>query len=235
VQTRNELTLQNEASGEPLRFQPRQVVLAGYTGRDRATVLKHIEELEAEGVAPPPSVPALYPGRPALLQVGGQLPAGSGWASGEIEFVLYVTEAGTFVGIGSDHTDRHLEQASIVQSKVAFPKILSPRVWPLDGLRGEWDSLVLRSWVSRNGQRQAYQSGTLAMIMTPEELLDLIPASERVPGLVLFSGTVPAVERAPEAGQCEFEGELLRPTGQVLAHCQYTYEASPSPANERKE
>ena len=36
------------------------LVVAGYTGRDEASVKKHIDELAAIGVAPPETVPAFY-------------------------------------------------------------------------------------------------------------------------------------------------------------------------------
>ena len=223
-----ELHLTDASNGQPLAFQPRQVVLAGYTGRDRETVMRHIEELQAEGIAPPPSVPILYPGRADGVQVDGTVPAGIGWASGELEFVLLMTDRGTYVGVGSDHTDREMERESIVDSKQAFPKIISSQVWPLALLQEEWDGLRLESFVIQDGQRTRYQQGNLGMIMTPQDLLALVPEAERGPGLVLYSGTVPAVERAPAEGICRFEGELRRPTGQLLARCTYTYRALPA-------
>src|SRR5207244_4494611 len=59
----NKLVLIVEADGqsEPLFFQVRRVVNAGYVGRNRQAVEAHIEELRREGIPPPASVPALYP------------------------------------------------------------------------------------------------------------------------------------------------------------------------------
>jgi hypothetical protein len=191
-------------------------------------VLRHIEELEAEGIAPPPSVPICYAGRPDGVQVDGSVPAGSGWSSGELEFVLLVAEQGTYVGVGSDHTDRELEKTSIDDSKRALPKVIGATVWPLPALQDEWDDLELESSVTHGGQRTVTQRGGLGMIMRPEDLLALVPEADRGPGLVLYSGTVPGLERAPERGACRFEGVLRRPDGEVLARCSYDYQALPA-------
>ncbi len=43
-----------------LSVVPRQLVIAGWTGRDAAAIEHHIEELEAIGVPRPSSVPLYY-------------------------------------------------------------------------------------------------------------------------------------------------------------------------------
>jgi hypothetical protein len=220
------LALTDAASGARLSFRPTRVALAGYTGRDRASVQKHIDELRAHGIPAPEQVPELYPGLPDGIQVDGTLPAGAGWSSGEVEYVLLTTDRGVRVGVGSDHTDRDLERTAMVPAKRAFPKILGAQVWPLEQLAAEWDSLVLRSWITREGQRRLYQEGSIALIMAPSDLL-AFAASDAPPGLVVYSGTVPAVEEPPKTGPCHFEGELARPDGRVLASVSYTYEAGP--------
>ncbi|MBI3328109.1 MAG: DUF2848 family protein [Nitrospinae bacterium] len=118
---RGKLTLTNSVDGQQIGFQPRHLILGGYTGRDREHVQRHIDELVAAGIPAPASVPELYPGHAAAIQIGGVLPAGSGWSSGEVEYVLFVTAQGVYVGVGSDHTDRALERTSIVAAKQAFP------------------------------------------------------------------------------------------------------------------
>ena len=142
--------------------------------------------------------------------------------------VLFVSAGAIYVGIGSDHTDRDLERTSIVASKQAFSKIIGRRVWPLDRLQPDWDRFALRSWVTHEGVgvRTLYQEGAVASMMTPVDLLNLIPTDQRGDGLVLFSGTVPAASEAPSSGACRFEGELLDGSGGVLASCGYSYQAS---------
>ncbi len=226
------LELIDAAQNAPLAFVPERVVLAGYTGRDRAIVQHHIDELRAQGIPAPDRVPDAYPGLPTGIQIDGTLPAGAGWSSGEVEFVLLATERGVYVGVGSDHTDRDLERTAMVPAKQAFPKILGARVWPLTQLADGWDSLVLRSWITWNGTRSLYQEGSVAMIMTPSGLLEFAGAEAGTePGLVVYSGTVPAVGGPPTEGHCHFEGQLARSNGEVLATCSYEYEAGPKGAS----
>jgi hypothetical protein len=221
------LYLTDATSGQQLGFRPERVVLAGYTGRDRASVEKHIEELKAHGVPAPNAVPVTYPGLPSLLQIDGSVGAAAGWSSGEVEYVLLTTEHGVYVGIGSDHTDRDLERTDMIPAKQAFPKILGERFWPLERLAAEWDSLTLRSWVARDGVRALYQEGSVGLIMGPKDLLAFAARGNQAPGLIVYSGTMPAVEPAPMTGACLFEGELARPDGSVLATVSYQYEAGP--------
>jgi hypothetical protein len=224
------LVLTNGADGRQLHVRPQMVVLAGYTGRNRTAVQRHIDELAAEGIAPPPHVPMQYTGRPDLIQVGGSLPAGIGWCSGELEYVLLVADGTVYVGVGSDHTDREVERTSVDASKIAFPKIVSGTVWPLTALLPTWDSLVLRSWVTDGQARRVYQEGPVATLMAPPDLLQLVAPGGAGEGLVVYSGTVPIVERAPASGRCDFEGQLVRPSGEVLATCTYDYMAAPEVA-----
>lgn len=222
------LPLTDISDERQIAFAPRQVVLAGYTGRDRAQVQRHIDELLAQGIPAPERVPDLYHGLPWRLQVEGRLPPGSGWSSGEVEYVLLVTASGVYVGIGSDHTDRELEQTAVVAAKQAFSKIIGPRVIPLGRLASGWDVLVLRSWIEQDGDRYVYQESPLAAIISPNDLLGLIPRRERTEGLVVYSGTIAAQRAAPMSGPCRFEAELLANGEQPLLTCTYQYEAGPA-------
>lgn len=225
------LHLVNAVDGRALTVRPSRLVLAGYTGRDRAEVQRHVDELAAEGIPPPERIPDLYPGIPQGVQVGGKLPPGLGWSSGEAEYVLILAGGGVLVGVGSDHTDREQERTALIAAKQAFPKIIGPTVWPLDALAGTWDAMTLRSWITRRGQRSLYQEGSMVQILAPHDLLGLLPAEDRRDGLVLYSGTVPAAQRAPVEGQCRFEGEIVAWDGRIIAACDYEYEAGPAPSS----
>ncbi len=219
------MRLVNAASGQPLTFLPRRVVLAGYTGRDREAVQRHIDELLEQGIPAPQHTPELYRVDSDGVQIDGSLSRGAGRSSGEVEFVLLVAGGTTYVGVGSDHTDRDLERTAVVDAKRAFPKILGRDIWPLQDLLSDWDSLVLRSWITNQDGRRKYQEGPIAAIMAPQELIGLLFEDERADGLVLYSGTVAAIEPAPERGSCRFEGEIVTHEGRTLMSCNYTYEA----------
>src|ERR1051325_10570065 len=139
------MQLTNAANGSQVDFVPQRVVLAGYTGRDRAAVQRHVDELLAQGIPAPEHTPELYRTDAGAIQIDGTLSRGNGWSSGEVEFVLLVANNATYVGIGSDHTDRDLERTSVIDAKRSFPKIIGQQVWPLQDLLRDWDSLALRS------------------------------------------------------------------------------------------
>src|SRR6202166_191607 len=90
----------------PLVAKVQDLVIAGWTGRDAAAVEEHIVELEAIGVARPRTVPCFYLLGANLLTTEERLDVTGSDSSGEVEFVLLSLEAGLFVGVGSDHTDR---------------------------------------------------------------------------------------------------------------------------------
>ncbi len=122
------LELWDVANNRPLRFEARQLILAGYTGRDQESVRRHIEELAQQGVPVPKRVPELYTVNPMSLQVGGTIWANDGTSSGEVEYVLLIGKDDLFVTVGSDHTDRGLEALSVEKSKQIYPKIIGREV-----------------------------------------------------------------------------------------------------------
>ena len=55
------LQLVNAADGHPLDFTPRRIVLAGYTGRDRELVQRHIDEGGCPFTETSPIAPLYHP------------------------------------------------------------------------------------------------------------------------------------------------------------------------------
>ncbi len=207
------------ANDRPLRFEAKQLILAGYTGRDQESVRRHIEELAQQGVPVPKRVPELYTVNPMSLQVGGTLWANDGTSSGEVEYVLLTGKDDLFVTVGSDHMDRALEALTVEKSKQIYPKVLGKEVWRVNQLVKEWDELILRSYVTEGATEHEYQSGTLGGLITAKGLRELIGQVGQ-PGTVIFSGTVPLI-----GGQVRYSsrfiGELASPDGRVLTRCSY--------------
>jgi hypothetical protein len=87
----------------------RELVIAGWTGRDVAALEKHIRELEAIGVKRPKTTPIFYRVAAALLTSDDTIEVLGDQSSGEAECVVYSFDSGLFVGVGSDHTDRKAE------------------------------------------------------------------------------------------------------------------------------
>jgi hypothetical protein len=223
----NVLSLQVESEGRtaPLNFRVRRMVNAGFVGRDQATVQAHIEEMRHLGIPAPASVPVFFALTADNVTTADHIEVLGRETSGEVEYVLLLGQNEIFMGVGSDHTDRALEGASIRKSKQVCKNVLSARVWRYRDLKDHWDVVELRSWVRapESGLEVLYQEGTLGTILPPETLIDLVRArikDERMDGLVLFSGTVPMVAGKIIYGT-EFRCELRDPRSRRSLHCGY--------------
>jgi biotin operon repressor len=206
-------------SGKSASMTVSDLVIAGWTGRDREAVEHHIAELQALGVRPPRQVPTFYRLASALLTMESSIDTIGEDSSGEVEFVLLSLEQGLCVGVGSDHTDRKVEAYGVTVSKQLCAKPIGPALWRFSEVQDHWDQLTLRSYVTRGGIRTLYQEGTVAQMRHPLELIERFAGStaELPPGAVMFCGTLPAI--GPIAGGERLELELWDPVlGQSLQH-----------------
>lgn len=193
-----------------LRFDSREIditdlVVAGWTGRDKAAVDHHIEELAAIGVAPPSRTPLFYRGAASLLTQTPAIQVVGPDSSGEAEAVLLATDEGLYVTLGSDHTDRKAEAFSVAVSKQLCAKPLAAGLWRYEDVAPHWDQLVLRSWTHDDGARVLYQEGPLSGMLPVDTLLaDYGPLT---PGTAMFCGTLPAIGGLRPAPRFEMELE----------------------------
>lgn len=185
----------NHAGGRsrPIEADIARVLLAGYTGRDRAKVLEHVRELAALGVAPPARVPSIYVVPPALVTTESRVQVTGTETSGEAEFFLLLTPEGVLVGAGSDHTDRAHEAVNVDESKAMCPKPIARQVWPYAEVSPHWDRLELRSWVTDAAGRRLYQEGPLEALLPVGALLEELASAGHVDlaGHAVFGGTLP--------------------------------------------
>jgi len=179
----------------PATFTIDEVLLAGYTGRDRAKILQHIHELETLGVAPPPRIPMVFVVDPDLLTTHPHIGVSEQQTSGEAEFYLLQSDDGLLVGVGSDHTDRKHEAIDVAESKGRCPKVLSAWVWRYADVQDHWDQLQLRAWVTDADGRRLYQSGQLSEFLAIDELLAELRATGHADMLhrIVFGGTLPLI------------------------------------------
>jgi hypothetical protein len=199
------------------------LVIAGWTGRDPATVEHHIAELEAIGVARPRTVPCFYRVGANLLTTAEQFDVTGSDSSGEAEFVLLSLSQGLFVGVGSDHTDRKVEAYGVTVSKQMCPKAVSRELWPFATVEDHWDSLILRSWVTRDGKTELYQQGPVSRMLAPRDLMARYSGGTLPSGWVMYCGTLPLL--APMGGAERFEVELEDPVlSRRLRHAYSTRE-----------
>lgn len=209
---------------EPFCFDMRRLINAGYTGRDQESLRRHIEELKKEGIPAPDSTPTAYEVITKLLYFDDEIEVVGEKTSGEAEFVLLCGGGDVYVGVGSDHTDRELEAVSIIKSKQICPNVMSNHVWDLNGVRKDWDEILLRSWVKdEQNEKILYQQASLASILTPEDLMAFVREKlddRNLEGVVLFSGTVSII---PEkiVFSPYFEVELFNPKTEQKLSCAY--------------
>jgi hypothetical protein len=110
------------------------LVVAGWTGRDRAAVELHIKELGALGVKPPATTPIFYRASAARLTIADSIEVLGDASSGEGEFVLLQQDGRLWVGAGSDHTDREVEKYGVSVSKQMCDKPIAPEFWPMTAM-----------------------------------------------------------------------------------------------------
>jgi predicted amidohydrolase len=173
----------------PLVMGVERVAIAGYTGRDTDAVNRYVAKLEEEGIEAPPSIPMVFEVGADRVVAHDTIDVLGARSCGEVEFVLLVTDEGTHVTVGSDHTDRALEQQSIPLSKQMVPKIVAREAWRLEEITAHWDRLELTSFVGED--RRPYQQTGVDFFLEPDDILAKTGASV---GTVVFGGTVSSIE-----------------------------------------
>jgi hypothetical protein len=215
--------LQFEIAGRSSAARIESLVIAGWTGRDRAAVEHHIEELAALGVPRPPTVPCFYRIGANLLTTADAIDVVGTASSGEVEIVLVSLADALYVGVGSDHTDRRIETVSVTAAKQMCPKPIGRTLWAFDDVALQWDLLTLRSWVTRGGARQLYQEGAAVQLLHPRDLMFRYAGDPLAlpPGTVMYCGTLPV--HGEIGGGDRFEIELEDPRrGWKLQHAYST-------------
>jgi hypothetical protein len=204
-------SLQN---GEEVTVPVKNSACIGYSGRNQEMVKKHIDELALEGIAPPPSIPMVYPVSNILVTQDEVIHVLGKKTSGEVEFVLLIHNGKTYVTVGSDHTDRELEAYSIPYAKQATPKPVAKEAWLLDEVIDHWDDLQLNCEIFQNNNWIDYQNGNVTANLAVDDVLKFAESKQAIDteGTILFCGTVPIL-----GGQFIFgEGFRLTLTDPVL-------------------
>jgi hypothetical protein len=187
----------------------RQLIIAGWTGRDRVAQEKHMAELELLGVRRPPATPVYYRVSSSRVTTSDSIEAIGNDSSGEVEFIMLQAGGSLWIGLGSDHTDRKVETYNITVSKQMCEKPVAREIWLFDELSDHWDSLVLRSWVVNRGNRRLYQEGSVSSMLHPRDLIAGYVGDRRSldEGTAMFGGTLPAIGGIQPADRFDFELE----------------------------
>ncbi len=222
------LQFEGHAKGavESVSVDIKDLVIAGWTGRDVTALNHHIEELKAIGVQPPSRVPIYYRAAAQMLTQADRIQVLGDDSSGEVEPVLVGAADRLWVTVGADHTDRKVESYGIAVSKQMCAKPIGHTAWRYEEVEPHWDRLMLRSFIQEGGKRVLYQEGPLAKIRDPRELIFGWKDEKRLPmGAVMFCGTMPAIGAIRSSSR--FEMELDDPVlGRKIAHA-YEIEVLP--------
>jgi hypothetical protein len=212
-----EFDLQSGTRAQRTAVTIRQLVVAGWTGRDPVAVEKHIKELEELGVKRPASTPIFYRASVARLTTQSVIEATGDASGGEVEYLLLKHDGRLWVGAGSDHTDRQVETYGVTVSKQMCDKPMAAQFWAYDEVAPHWDRLMLRSSVTEGGKRSTYQDGTVAAMLPPQDLLARYGADKMTDGTLMFCGTLAARGgvRATPNFEFEFEDPVL---GRKISH-----------------
>jgi hypothetical protein len=188
--------------------QIEHLVVAGWTGRDKAAVEKHIAELEAIGVKRPATTPIFYRASAVRVTTDDVIEALGNASSGEAEFVLLQHGGRLWVGAGSDHTDREVEKYGVSVSKQMCDKPIAKDFWAYDEIAPHWDKLILRAHISENGGRKLYQEGAVTAMLDPLVLIEQFAGKVGLAeGTLMLCGTLAAHGGVRAADIFEFELE----------------------------
>jgi hypothetical protein len=170
---------------------PEALIVAGWTGRDEASLRHHIEELAAIGVPRPSSVPVFYRNSVNNVMQTKRLEVLGPDTSGEVEPVIVALNDGLWVGLGSDHTDRKAETMGIALSKQLCGKVMGSDLWRFEDVAPHWDQIMIRAYATIGGERMPYQEGPLAAMRDPVDLMTRY-GRPFVANTIIFCGTLGA-------------------------------------------
>lgn len=230
-------------SGAPrtVDYTLKNLIVAGWTGRDRAAMEAHIVELEELGIKRPKSLPVFYRCSNTCVTQARDIQVPGADSSGEVEFLFYRgladgsdgMDGELWVGVGSDHTERAVEAVGVTISKQMCDKPVSSTLWRFADIESHWDQLILRSHAVIDGERVLYQEGAVTAMIHPLELIAQYDrdfcSGANGGGLpeqsAIFGGTFAAIGGIRPADR--FEMELEDPVlGRRLTHA-YDIEVLP--------
>jgi hypothetical protein len=201
-------SVQGAAERTAVDLTVRQLVIAGWTGRDTVALQHHIAELRQLGVAAPSSTPIFYRVSAARLLTRPVIEVTGENSSGEVECVLVQFDGRLYVGVGSDHTDRSVESYSVAIAKQVCDKPIAADLWDFADVREHWDDLLLRSWIVVEGERVLYQEGSVSALREPADLIVRFAGEQGLAeGTVMFCGTLAAQGGIRPSRRFDFELE----------------------------
>ena len=177
----------------------------GFTVRDQERMQRHLDEMKDIKVPRPKRPPIIFPVATWALTTADEVAVQFDRTSGEVEIVIVDDGGELLVGIGSDHTDRALEEYNIPWSKQSAPNVMAPVLWRWSEVQEQWDSVVIESWVAERpgAEMKLYQRGSASEFWTPVEMVESV--KDRLAPVegsrVFYSGTISTEQGALDYGR----------------------------------
>lgn len=191
------VSLITQSGSNDTSLRVNRLIVAGWTSRDTAAMEAHIRELEDLGIPRPARTPIFYRNAVSHLTTARVIEVTGDNTSGEVEFIMTRIDGETWVGVGSDHTDRELEKQGITVSKQICDKPVAPALWRMSDIAGHWDKLMLRATIADAGKDIVYQEGPVTKMRAPDDLVALFDAEDKTGGFrdgdVMMCGTLAAI------------------------------------------
>lgn len=125
--------------------------------------------------------------------------------SGEVEFVAIRHDGNIYISVGSDHNDRSLGDVwtdmlgkifDTAKTKQMVPAIIAKEAWPYSEVKGHWDEIVLKSWVTSSNEKVQCQEFKLKDLLNLEYYLNHATWFEE-DGSILLGGSEGLLPTAP--------------------------------------
>jgi hypothetical protein len=189
-----DLEVQTSTGVEKLHLEIARTYCLGFTIKDTAKMDSHMDEVEKIGVRRPHTdqPPMIFPMATWSTVFGSEAEVQYRRTNGEVEIVTIDNNGELLVTVGSDHTDRKLEQVSIPWSKQVAPNVVAPVVWRWEDVKDHWDQVTMECWVVHEGKKIRYQHANVAEFWSPQEMRDGIRGRvcEDKGPILFLSGTV---------------------------------------------
>jgi hypothetical protein len=142
--------------------------------------------------------------------------------SGEAEYVAIFHQGEIYISVGSDHNDRSLQYLwtaalgkvfDTAKTKQMCPAVVATTAWRYEDVKGHWDKLNLKSFVTVNGSKIPFQDFNLTDLVDLEYHIRN-NLSSKEDGTILFGGSSDMVATVPSTvykGQSSLLGVYFPP------------------------
>ena len=180
-----------------------------------------LEKIRAQGFQMHPAAGVCFRSR-YLITNEDTIEVQGAQTSGEVEFVALRYRGQLYISVGSDHNDRSVEDMwtamlgkvyDSAKLKQLAPAVIAPEAWPYEDVKAHWDQIILRSYVTANGQKISYQEFPLANLLDLEYYLENCPWMDEE-GSFLLGGSSTLVDELPAdlyQGQSTMSGVVFPP------------------------